>query len=1119
MLSTETAFGFYEELTDIITSDDISEREKILRCKSILGEIYSEVLAEEFQFFSSIYAQSVYIFDKFAVPEALVQQLHALRIYSNKIYHSSIVFPTEDDVCGALQALCQCIAFFSTTDIPASLLKHYAGRACLQNSAFRKSAEKETVAFIETIVLKVGKLDETTAVPRCPVRLMTEEFGPITVVLKDKLAALGRALWKGAAVNLFDIEAIPDRENIFTTNSSTLVVIEPDVLIDVTEIAECFQGNGSNPKLYFLKKFFGSDPSVSMVVGNLVNACFDGLLKNPEADFDEIFETAIRYKPLQALYLMHKEPGCIEKIKQEVLKHFFALKEILPQFQYDSISVEPSFISAKYGLQGRLDAMFEYDSDEFRKTIIELKSGKPPALDYNIQTSSGGASARGLWQNHYAQTTCYNLLLDSTFSHRTGSSQILYSQAQQHPVRNAPNIAQHKQEVLILRNWIVAIERMMMNNYCAILETFTTSRFGIAPSFVQEKIHTFATVYENLSTLEQEYFHAFLSFILREQNTARIGAGISGGFSSLWKATLDDKIAQMSILAHLELDEELSDFENLHLVFKRTNTTSPISTIRKGDIAIVYPVSHDGSAHPLSQQIIKCSVREVTPTHIAISLRNKQVNKAYLTNHFKWVIEPDIMESGYAGVIQSLFTFLKGDKSKRDLLLGVRPPQQISPPEFFKEHLSSEQNYLLQQALSAKDYFLLQGPPGTGKTSVMLKTMVEYLYHHTNENILILAFTNRAVDEICAAVLRIAPEVDFIRIGGKDTTAFKKKTLADISSEISLIDLKKNINRKRVFIGTVSALHSHSELLTLKNFDTTIIDEASQLLEPHLLSILAASGRFILIGDEKQLPAVVTQKDRTQINDSEALKSIHLERLSTSLFERLLRCCKANGWHHAYGMLSRQGRMHSEIQHFVNEHFYEGKLGTVSDWQLADTQHFDGSSRDEFERILATSRMVYISSLPEKLFKVNRSEAVLTAQLIDCIRRVYGEEFSSQTVGIITPFRSQGAEIYSALPEDMRSAVSIDTVERFQGSERDIIILSFAVNKKTHLKMIESPVLINAVNVDRKLNVALTRARHHLIILGVETVFKESVTLSSLISNCFKSEVILTEAVQDNNTA
>jgi DNA replication ATP-dependent helicase Dna2 len=1114
MLSTETAFGFYEELTDVMTADDLSEREKILRFKSILGEVYSEVLAEEFQFFSSIYAQSVYIFDKFAVPEALIQQLHALRIYSNKIYHSSVVFPTEDDVCGALQALCQCIAFFSNTDIPAGLLKHYAGRACLKNSAFRKSAEKETVAFLETVVLKVGKLDETTAVPRCPVRLMTEEFGPITIVLKDKLAALGRALWKGAALNLFDIEAIPEKENIFATNSSTLVVIEPDVLIDVTEIAECFQGNGSNPKLYFLKKFFGSDPSASMVVGNLVNACFDGLLKNPKADFDNIFETAIRYKPLQALYLMHKEPGCIEKIKQEVLKHFFALKEILPQFQYDSISVEPSFISAKYGLQGRLDAMFEYEGDEFRKTVIELKSGKPPALDYNLQPSSGGTSARGLWQNHYAQTTCYNLLLDSTFPHRTGSSQILYSQAQQHPVRNAPNIAQHKQEVLMLRNWIVAIERMIMNNYCAVLETFTTSRFGIAPSFTQEKIHLFQSVYANLSELEREYFHAFLSFIMREQNTARIGAGVSNGFSALWKASLDDKIVQMSILAHLELDPEASDFENLHLVFKRTEATSPISTIRKGDIAIVYPISEDGSAHPLSQQIIKCSVREISPTSITISLRNKQISESYLKCYFKWVIEPDMMESGYAGVIQSLFTFLSGNKHKRDLLLGLHEPKQRTVPDFFKNSLSSEQNNLLKHALSANDYFLLQGPPGTGKTSVMLKTMVEYLYHHTEENILILAFTNRAVDEICGAVARIQPEIDFVRIGGKETTSFKNKTLTEISSNITLNDLNQNVQKQRIFIGTVSALHSHSEILSLKKFDTTIIDEASQLLEPHLLSILAASGRFILIGDEKQLPAVVTQKDHTQEAVPELLKSIHLERLSNSLFERLLRCCKAKGWHHAYGMLSRQGRMHSEIQRFVNEQFYEGKLDTVSDWQLSDVQFFKNTSEDELEKALASSRMLYIPSLPEKVLKVNRSEAMMTAQLVDCIRRVYGEDFSPQTVGIITPFRSQGAEIYSALPEELRGMVSIDTVERFQGSERDIIILSFAVNKKSHLKMIESPVQINAVNVDRKLNVALTRARHHLILLGVETVFKESLTLSALIDNCTKSEFILRETIE-----
>lgn len=1104
MLRTEAASALYEELSDIMIADEnISARDKILRFKNIAAELYSALLEEELQFFSSVYAQSIYIFDKFSVPEPLVQQLHALRIYSNRVYHGTSVFPTDDDVCGALQALCQAIAFFSQTDIPPLLLKHYAGCTGLKHSAFRKSAEKETVGFLEAVVLKVGKPDENAAIPRCPVRLMTEEFGAITLVLKDKLAALGRAMWKGAAVNLFDIEAIPDKENIFTTNSSTLVVLEPDVLIDVTEVAECFQGNGSNPRLYFLKKFFSADPSASMVIGNLVNACFDELLKNPEADFDVIFESAIRYKPLQALYLMHKEPGCIEKIRQEVLKHFFALKEILPQFQYDSISVEPSFISAAYGLQGRLDAMFEYENDEFRKTVIELKSGKPPALDYSMQPAAGGTSARGIWQNHYAQTTCYNLLLDSTFEHRTGSSQILYSQAHQHPVRNAPNIAQHKQEVLILRNWIVAIERMMMNNYCAILESFNGAKFGIAPSFTQEKIQKFASVYENLPELEREYFHAFLSFILREQNTARIGSGRHTGFSALWKNSLQDKIDQLSILAHLQLDEELSDFENLHLVFKRTDETSPVSTVRKGDIAIVYPISADGSAHPLKQQIIKCSVREITPTHISISLRNKQISRSYLTNSSTWVLEPDIMESGYNGILQSLFTFLSADSFKRNRLLGISEPQISNNEAIRQEGLSDEQNFLLNKALNSKDYFLLQGPPGTGKTSVMLKSLVENIYRSTEENILLLAFTNRAVDEICASISRITPSVEFIRFGGKDTTSFKENTLGEISSIFTLNELNQNIKQTRIFVGTVASLNSHSELLTLKHFHTTIIDEASQLLEPHLLSVLSLTDRFILIGDEKQLPAVVTQKDFTQVTVASVLKSIGLERLSTSLFERLLRCCTMNGWDHAYGMLSRQGRMHHDLQRFVNVNFYEGKLTTVGDWQHTTEQKFSPGSDDKIEALLASSRLIFIPVDPEKKVKINHNEASTAAHIIQCIKRVYGLDFTAHTVGIITPFRSQGAEIFRALDEDSRNTVSIDTVERFQGSERDIIILSFAVNSKNHLKMIESPIIINSTAVDRKLNVALTRARKHLIIIGVQSVFQESATLDKLLAECY----------------
>ena len=115
----------------------------------------------------------------------------------------------------------------------------------------------------------------------------------------------------------------------------------------------------------------------------------------------------------------------------------------------------------------------------------------------------------------------------------------------------------------------------------------------------------------------------------------------------------------------------------------------------------------------------------------------------------------------------------------------------------------------------------------------------------------------------------------------------------------------------------------------MKNFDTVIVDEASQLLEPMLVGMLGKFTRFILIGDHKQLPAVVTQgSDQSKVKDTQ-LASIGLVDSRMSLFERMYKQCDANGWDWAIGGLQNQGRMHRDIVSVVSDEFYNGKLSIL----------------------------------------------------------------------------------------------------------------------------------------------------------------------------------------------
>ncbi len=286
---------------------------------------------------------------------------------------------------------------------------------------------------------------------------------------------------------------------------------------------------------------------------------------------------------------------------------------------------------------------------------------------------------------------------------------------------------------------------------------------------------------------------------------------------------------------------------------------------------------------------------------------------------------------------------------------------------------------MLAQALSAPDYFLVIGPPGTGKTKVMLCNLVGELYR-AGKNILLLAYTNRAMDEICEAVESAVPAGQgeeatrkFIRIGQELTCneCYRHCLLDVVAGQAkNRADLRERLNRHQIFVGTVASLASRPELFSFREFDVAIVDEASQILEPQLVGLLPQVKKFILIGDEKQLPAIVVQSD-AQAAVPASLTELHAIGLKTrknSLFERLIERCKSQGWSHAYGLLDTQGRMHEEIAWFPNYVFYGGKLRTLPDSRTPNdashfvplTQKFNAS--DPLQRLLATRRMVFIPS-------------------------------------------------------------------------------------------------------------------------------------------------------------
>ncbi|RMF28381.1 MAG: DEAD/DEAH box helicase, partial [Bacteroidetes bacterium] len=423
--------------------------------------------------------------------------------------------------------------------------------------------------------------------------------------------------------------------------------------------------------------------------------------------------------------------------------------------------------------------------------------------------------------------------------------------------------------------------------------------------------------------------------------------------------------------------------------------------------------------------------------------------------------------------------------------LAFQPLPQLTP----------HQNAVLQKALEARDYFLLWGPPGTGKTNRLLKHLVEYLFRHSSQNILLLAYTNRAVDEICGALEEVLPEDSpgYLRIGSRYATAepYRPRLLSlQLESIRTRKELRALIDGHRLVVGTLASFdNAREEMLALKKFDLVVIDEASQILEPQLVGLLTHFPKAILIGDHRQLPAVVQQAPHLTAIQDDQLKSIGLNDLADSLFERLFRRCRQQGWSQAFDILEEQGRMHRDLMEFPNRQFYDGILKTLPETlptglrQSAPLERSLPPDATALEKALASQRLLFLSTpidLHSPTLKTNAHEARQVLHVLLALRRLF--EASHQAldwsqVGIITPYRAQIALLKTTLAKAGLPAdrLTIDTVERYQGGARDVIVLSLCTNA---LEQIDALVSLSSDGVDRKLNVALTRAREQLVVIG-----------------------------------
>ena len=465
-------------------------------------------------------------------------------------------------------------------------------------------------------------------------------------------------------------------------------------------------------------------------------------------------------------------------------------------------------------------------------------------------------------------------------------------------------------------------------------------------------------------------------------------------------------------------------------------------------------------------------------------------------------------ETSYRTMFEALADVIRAKGNRlaelRDILLGTQKSgrRELYPVRF--PWLNASQESAVNKVLCARDVAIVHGPPGTGKTTTLVEAIYETL--HREPQVLVCAQSNTAVDWISEKL--VDRGVNVLRIGNPtrvndkmlsftyerrfeshpaytELWALRKELRAlqgrarrgsyedreGVRSRMSRLRDRATALEVQINADLFDSAHviastlvsSNHRLMHGRHFGTLFIDEAAQALEAACWIAIRRADRVVLAGDHCQLPPTIKCVDAAR----------------GGLEQTLMECIAARK-PEAVSLLRIQYRMHEDIMRFPSRWFYHGLLEAASEVRHRGILDLD----TPIDWIDTTGRDFKEQFVGETFGRINRDEAELLLQELEAyIRRIGGQRILDERIdfGVISPYKAQVQYLRARIRANAalrpyRDLMTVNTVDGFQGQERDVIFIS--------LVRANEDGQIGFLGDLRRMNVAITRARMKLVILG-----------------------------------